>query len=364
MSGIEEHALYWRGREYTNRPNVGARMPGTGGGRSLVLSGHVDTVPVGAQRWTRDPFGGQVEGNRLYGRGSNDMKGGVATNLFIVEALTDLGIRLAGDLIFESVVDEEFGGVNGTLAGRLRGFNGDAAIISEPSALRVCPAQRGGRLVHITFGAANEGILGPAQGSAIEQLRVFLNAVEDFQERRRRSAPVHPLYRHVANPVPAAVTRIHTAVMGTSEPTNIPSTCQVEFFWQAMPGESRKTIDAEFYAWLDALIGANRDVFPSRPRIEFPIRWLPGSAIDAGEALVQELASSAAEILGAAPPVQGIEAPCDMYVFHEFGIPAVLWGARGGNTHNPDEYVEIDSLIDAASVLLAFVCGWCGVESK
>ena len=105
------------------------------------------------------------------------MKAGIASNLFVVETLSELGIELAGDLTFESVVDEEFGGVNGTLAGRLMGYNGDAAILSEPTSTRVCPAQRGGRTVHITFAAPNGGILAPARGSDVtEQLRLFLNA--------------------------------------------------------------------------------------------------------------------------------------------------------------------------------------------
>ena len=129
VPGIHDHTLYWPGRDYSQRPNLGARLAGAGQGRSLVLSGHVDTVPIGAEPWTRRPFGGEIEGNRLYGRGSNDMKAGVATNLFVIEALRELDIRLNGDLVFESVVDEEFGGCNGTLAGRLMGFNGDAAII-------------------------------------------------------------------------------------------------------------------------------------------------------------------------------------------------------------------------------------------
>src|ERR1051325_1881836 len=135
--------MFWPGRHYSHRPNVGAVRKGTGGGRSLVLSGHIDPVPAGSGPWTRLPFGGAVEGNRLYGRGSNDMKAGVASNLFVAEALSMLGVQLAGDLPFESVVDEEFGGVNGTLAGRLMGFNADAAVISEPTALRISPAQRG-----------------------------------------------------------------------------------------------------------------------------------------------------------------------------------------------------------------------------
>src|SRR5579872_645814 len=158
VKGLQEHPLFWPGREYGNRPNVDARRKGKGGGRSLVLTGHIDTVPRGTQPWTRDAFGGEVEGNKLYGRGSNDMKGGVGTSLFVLEAIEKLGIQLKGDLIIETVSDEEFGGVNGTLAGRVRGYNADAAIITEPSFLRICPAQRGGRTVHIKLSSTG-GVL-------------------------------------------------------------------------------------------------------------------------------------------------------------------------------------------------------------
>jgi acetylornithine deacetylase len=354
--GIVEHPMYWPGRQYAGRPNLAARIPGAGGGRSLILSGHIDTVPAGAEPWTRDPFGAAIEGNRLYGRGSNDMKAGVATNLFVAETLAEMGIRLAGDLTVETVVDEEFGGVNGTLAGRLMGCTADAAIISEPSFLRICPAQRGGRTVHLTFSAPNEGILGGSPAAkVIEQLRSFLNSVETFAQQRRAGVRVHPLYAHLKDPVPVSVTRVFTAPWGTSEPTNTPGKCRVELFWQAMPGESVDDIDREFFAWLDTL--------PVRPVVEHPIRWLPGSALAENHTLVAELAQAAEPVLGSIPPVQGIEGPCDMYVFHEFGIPTVLWGARGGNTHNPDEYVEIDSVERAAAVLLSFVCRWCGMAS-
>ncbi|MCZ2154138.1 MAG: M20/M25/M40 family metallo-hydrolase [Bryobacterales bacterium] len=158
--GILDHPLYWPGRKYEKRPNVAGVKKGSGGGRSLLLSGHIDTVPPGELPWKYPPFEGRVEGGRLYGRGSVDMKCGIATNLFVAEALANTETSLAGDLTIESVVDEEFGGVNGTLAGRLMGYRAEAAIISEPSFLRVCPAQRGGRTVDIFFHAPNEGVLG------------------------------------------------------------------------------------------------------------------------------------------------------------------------------------------------------------
>ncbi|MBI3681750.1 MAG: M20/M25/M40 family metallo-hydrolase [Acidobacteria bacterium] len=361
VPALTSHPLYWPGRDYTGRPNLGARRSGTGGGRSLLLSGHVDTVPRGTEPWTRDPFGGEIEGNRLYGRGANDMKGGVATSLFVVEAIAKLGLELEGDLVFETVVDEEFGGSNGTLAGRLAGFNADAAILPEPSFLRICPAQRGGRTAHITLRAPG-GVLteGKFPTGVLEQVRYFLTKLQDFAAARCARVRVNQFYKHHPDPVPVSVTKIFTGPWGPTEPITIPEVCQLEIYWQTMPGEVQQEVEREFFEWLEAITAAAPELFAAKPQVEFPIRWLPGSFIPASEPIVTELTSCAAEVLGRQPPVVGIEGPCDMYIFHEFGIPAVLWGPRGGNTHAADEYLELDSAVAAAKTLLLFVCRWCG----
>lgn len=364
VKGLREHALYWPGREYAGRPNVAGRLKGTGRGRSLILSGHMDTVPRGTQPWTRDPFGAEIEGGRLYGRGSNDMKAGVAIHLFVARALAALGVPLRGDLIVETVVDEEFGGVNGTLAGRLRGYRADAAIIGEPSFLRICPSQRGGHTAHITFHTANGGILadGMAQGIAA-QVGQFLVALAEFTELRRRAAPAHPSYRHLRDPAPVSVLKIHTGPWGMTEPMATADTCRVELYWQSMPGEDPAEVAAQFTNWLNGLCRSRPELYGAAPVVEYPIRTLPGSSIAHDAPLVSELAACAAEALGRPPEVAGIEGPCDMFVFQqEFGIPAVSWGPRGGNTHMADEYVEIDSVIDAAKALLLFVHRWCNLE--
>jgi acetylornithine deacetylase len=287
----------------------------------------------------------------------------VASNLFVLQALHELGIDLKGDLSFETVVDEEFGGVNGTLAGRVMGYNADAAIISEASFLRVCLAQRGGRTAHITLRATG-GILpeGDYPVGVVEQLRVLLNRIPDFAAQRKVSAEVHPCYASTADPVPVTVLKVSTGPFTMKEPMGIPEVCQIELFWQAMPGETQPDIEAEFHAWLDGVVESAPGVFPFKPSVEFPLRWLPGCALEKTEPLVVELAACAEQVLGRPSRIEGIEGPCDMYVFHEFGIPAVLWGARGGNTHGADEYVEIDSLVESTAALLVFVCRWCGVR--
>jgi len=96
------------------------------------------------------------------------------------------------------------------------------------------------------------------------------------------------------------------------------------------------------------------------PTVHHPIRWLPGAALAPDAPLPGEFAAAVRAATGRAPAVQGIEGPCDLFVFPAFGIPALLWGPSGGNAHMPDEYVEIDSLVTATTALLHFVCSWCG----
>jgi acetylornithine deacetylase len=141
----------------------------------------------------------------------------------------------------------------------------------------------------------------------------------------------------------------------------VPETARVEIYWQMMPGERQNAIEKEFHSWIDSLVESAPELFEHKPEVLFHLRWLPGSSIAAAEPLVTGLSACAERVLGKKPPVCGIEGPCDLFVFHEFGIPAVLWGPRGGNIHAADEYVEIDSLVSAAEALLLFAVQWCGI---
>jgi acetylornithine deacetylase len=366
VPGLLTHPAFHPGRDYNGRPNMSAVWRGTGGGRSLLLSGHIDTVPRGSEPWSRDPFGAEIEGNRMYGLGSNDMKGGVGAMVGAVEALLQAGIRLRGDVRIETIVDEEFGGVTGTLAGRVRGPAPDAAIICEPSQTVICPAHVGGRTAHITLRAGGTGILyeGAPPARAIDQLQYLLANLNRFAEKRKKTAPPHPLYEASQDPVPVWVTKVYAGGWGTREPITIPNSCRIELYWQTMPGEEQEAVEKEFFEWLDSVVNASPHLFPIRPEVQFPIQWLPGSAIDAGHELVSGLSETFHAATGTPAQVQGIGGPCDMFVFHQhFGVPAVLFGPKGGNTHAPDEWVDLDSVFLTTQVLARFICDWCGIEA-
>jgi acetylornithine deacetylase len=143
----------------------------------------------------------------------------------------------------------------------------------------------------------------------------------------------------------------------------MPAACRIELYWQAMPGEQKEDIDREFFRWFDETVSARPELFPVKPEIAFPIVWLPGSALDVRHELVAGLFETFRRVAGTEPQVRGIGGPCDLFVFHQpFNTAAVLFGPRGGNTHAPDEWVDLDSALTAVEVLARFVCCWCGVN--
>ncbi len=363
VPGLASHPEYWPGRTYTNRPNVNAVLKG-GEGRSLILSGHIDTVPADTPvEWRHPPFGAQMDDGRLFGRGAWDMKAGVAMNLTVLRAIRALGARLHGSLVFETVVDEEFGGVNGTLAARLRGYHADAAVIGEPTSLRICPAQRGGRTLHILLHGGG-GILGPGRraGAVVDQLSHILARLPEFARRREQRVVVDPYYRDSAEPFAVWVTNIATGRWGWTQPITVPERCRIEIYWQTMPEETHADVLAEFRGWWNEILGERPDLFAVKPEVELPMRWLPGCSIPPDTPLLTEFAEAAASA-GVATGLEGLDAPSDMYIFQKcFNIPAMMWGPSGANAHQADEFVDIASLFEATRVLLHFVSRWCGLE--
>ena len=264
---LQSHAEYWPGRNYAGRPNVNAVLKGTGGGRSLVLSGHIDTVPADTPMdWQHPPFSAHIENGRLYGRGAWDMKAGIAMNLTILRAMRLLGLRLRGDICFETVVDEEYGGVNGTLAARLRGYHSDAAVITESTSMRICPAQRGGRTLHIQL-RGRGGILGSdaTASRVVEQLGYLLSRLPEFAVRRSRRVPIDPYYSSCPEPFAVWVTNIATGRWGWTQPITVPDQCRLELYWQSMPSETREEVELEFYQWWNEILDDRTDLFPERP---------------------------------------------------------------------------------------------------
>lgn len=343
VSGAVDHPSWWPGRDYAERPNVTARLPGRGGGRSLLFSGHVDVVPaLGAG--VHGYWDGVVEDGRLYGRGALDMKGAIACYLHALRCVIERGSPLAGDLLVETTVDEEFGGANGTLACRLRGYSADGAVLGEPTGLRACHATRGGiqyRLEAVgeqggmDFGSAAQ----PHALPALARAAVALAAAEGD-----RGAPIYQFLLRAGEELP----------WGTAEGT--PTTGVLEFWAEVLPGVSRDQLDAELRAIIEPAAGGGVTL-----RWEQRTRFLPALTGDPDAPIVVAMRAALGPP-GASPHTAPFACDGFMFAFGAHpGTPVVVCGPGGANPHAPDEYVTVDDLHALAAAYVRLALGWCGV---
>lgn len=366
VRGIESHPAFFNSREYVDRPNVVGRTRGRGG-RSLILGGHIDTVAIGRQSWHHNPFGGMVEDGKLYGRGALDMKGGVAAAIIAVKCLQDVGFR--GKLIVESVVDEEFAGANGTLACLLRGYEADAAIISEPTYLRIYPAHRGLRMAHITIRA--KGGVPFTSGNLINPVfkaAKFIDALSEFERNRQiraKETPLYPLYSKYEKPAPLMVTKVKAGDLDPTTPLIMPDECFLELFWETMPREKKENVEKEFANFVEEILKGDEWLKNNPPRVDYWLRWLPGSGIEPSHPIVKTLSKYCQRCTGRESEIVGAPFPSDLFMFNLYSrTPAVAFGPGGGNAHANDEFVCIEDLITTTKVLALTAASWCSGEIK
>jgi acetylornithine deacetylase len=345
---------------FADRPNVVGVWRGAGDGRSLILNGHIDTVEVGdPDLWSVPPLAGVVDGNRLYGRGSCDMKGGIVANLFALSAVRRAGFVPMGDVIIESTISEEDGGA-GALAAILRGYVADAALISEPTNLAIVPAQGGSLMFRLQVpGQSAHACVRDEGVSAIENFAYVHRGLLAFEARRNREI-THPLYTPIVNKVP-----INIGVMrGGSWASSVPDWVFAEGRAGLVPGETLEGCKQELAAEVAALADADPWLRDHPPMLT----WLPGQFAAADVAVnapvVVTLAAAVASVLGVPAAIEAVTYGADMRHFVHVGeIPCVMFGAGDVRlAHAPDESMPLDDLRLAVTATALFIADWCGVE--
>lgn len=349
-------------RHYAGRKNLIARVPGTGRGRRLLFNGHMDTVPPGRDPWTDGPWSGAIRNGRLYGRGSFDMKGGLAAQFGVACALRKAGVRLGGDVLCESVVDEEWGGGGGTLAARLRGDNADACVIPEGTQLVVALATRGGVVVDLVCEAGDPTAYFSTDEVVSPAIPVgrLLGWVDGWVERRRQ-IPRGEAYASFPDPAPVQVLAVEANTTARELPYSVPLTATVRMYFQFLPYEEPVEVMTEVRASLDRFCADDPffRVYPPqwKPAFDPPLK---GHELAPTHPWSRCFIECATESLGRRPEVTAAPYPCDAFLAHrEFGIPTLLFGPCGGGAHNADEYVEIRSMFDTAASLLTSALVWC-----
>jgi acetylornithine deacetylase len=336
-----------------------ARFRGAGGGRSLLLNGHVDVVSVEPRAaWTADPFGGELRDGAVHGRGACDMKGGVAAMVMAAETLAELGLRLRGDLIVNTVSEEETTGAGGLATART--LRADAAIVPEPTRLAVCVACRGSLLAAVEVeGRAGHAGLPPrdhAEGgavNAVEKAALVLDAIRRLNEDWA-ARPPHP-HLSAAHCVP-------TAIHGGEWMVSYPASCRIECHFEFLPGEDAWGAGArrEFEDRIAGVAAADPWLREHPPRVEWLLGGVPSAAIDADEPIVRTL-------LGVRP---GAPAGFDNWsdaatLIGEGGIPAVNFGPGDLRlAHTAREHVPVAELVACAQGIALTATRFCGVATE
>lgn len=343
--------------EFSGSPNVVGVWKGTGQGRSIILNGHVDVVPEGdIEKWEDDPYSGKIKDGKMYGRGTTDMKGGNVSLLLAIQAIQALGIRLKGDIIYQSVVEEESGGA-GTLAAILRGYKADAAIIPEPTNMKIFPKQQGSMWfrIHVKGQSAHGGTRYEGV-SAIEKSMHVVNHILGL-EKVRNERVADPLYASIPIPFPINIGKI----LGGDWPSSVADLVQIEGRMGVSPEETMEEAKREMETWLEDLKVIDPWFEKHPPILEwFGARWLPGS-IDLGHGLMNTLVSKFRDVVGEEPVIEASPWGTDGGLLTGVGdTPSIVFGPGVTEmAHFSNEYIELDKVFIAAEIIALTLLEWC-----
>lgn len=344
-------------KDFNGNPNVVAVLKGTGDGRSLILNGHIDVVPVGdEQNWKRDPFSGHIEAGKLYGRGSTDMKGGTVALLLAMEAIIQSGIHLKGDVIFQSVIEEESGGA-GTLAAVLKGYRADGAIIPEPTNMKIFPKQQGSMWfrIHVKGKSAHGGTRYEGV-SAIEKSMMVVQRLAEL-EKERNQRITDPLYEKIPIPIPINVGKLKSG----DWPSSVPDEAVIEGRMGVAPDEMMESAQKEMENCLAQLSKYDSWFLENPPLVEwFGARWLPGN-IEEGHPLQKVLSESFRDVKKEDPIIEASPWGTDGGILSNVGnIPVVIFGP--GITelaHDANEHIVLEEMLQASEIIALTIMRWC-----
>ena len=346
-----EHVEPMRGRVNT----LGV-LRGAGGGAGLLWNGHIDTVPLGnLDNWTVDPLGGEVKDGRVWGRGSGDMKGAVASAMTAVKALQDAGVRLRGDLHIHAVADEEFFGRYGTQhlceKGYVRGV--EAAIVGEASTrdgrIMARPAVRGRTLVNIRVKGKSAHSSRPQMGvNAVLKMSKVLLAIDGAEFR----FPRHGL-------LPDPTIAPGTTIRGGTKDNMVPEDCEAVCDVRTVPGMSPEGVVEDIRAIVRVLASRDPDLHAT---VTAPLSK-PPSEIPVTHPLYRAAAEATVKAVGYELEPLGAEGSNDTsHITNIAGVPAMAFGPGGGNAHAPDEWADIRTHLDFAKIYGLMMMSLCGVQ--
>jgi len=344
---------------------VGTHRARTGRGRSLILNGHIDVVPAGpADMWDSPPFEPRVADGWLYGRGGGDMKAGLTSNLFALDALAACGLAPAGDVFYQSVVEEECTG-NGALACLARGYTADAALIPEPFAEKLVMAQLGVIWFQVHLKGLPTHVAYAGTGSnAIEAAIPLIQALHEMEHRWNAAGHRPADYAHMDHALNLNVGRIE----GGDWTSSVPAWCVFDVRMGLFPGQSIDAAKSEIEQVILKAAQGNAFLRDSLPEIVYHGFHAEGYALSQdGSARAADAISALDrahhDITGDTLTRTAITATTDARFFGLYAdTPALVYGPRAEAIHGFNERVDLDSLRRVTKATAMFIADWCGTQ--
>ena len=344
------------------RPNViGLHPPKSRGSKCLMFEGHTDVVTEGdASQWEHDPFGGEIVGSRLYGRGSADMKGGLVAAMMATKAIVEAGIELKGAILIGALADEEGGMIGAKHFARSRWAKEvTAAVICEPEDNCICIAQKGVMWVKLsTKGKMAHGCMPHTGVNPILQMARLLSSLKELEAEEIARYGRHPLLG-CTSITPTAV-RAPVEGQGEEQANVIPACCRATLDIRLVPGQSPEEVVGRIRQIFDRLreedetFNADLEVIEARPP----------TATSEEEPIVVALSQAYRDLTGKEPIYGGVPGSTDGTILNRWaGIPIVTCGP--GNTeipHQVNEYLDINQLIEATRLYALTAIRYLGIE--
>ena len=339
---------------------VGIHHPKEEKGRSLILQHHLDVVPVGpVDMWEYDPYGGEIVGDRLYGRGSGDMKAGAGANVFALEALKRIGLQPAATVYLQSVVEEESTG-NGALQTFLRGYTADACLIPEPEENKLVRACGGVLWFEIEVRGIPVHVREMGEGAnAIDAAYRVITALREIETKWNAEKANHPGFQDEHKPINMNIGIIEGGDWGSS----VPAWCRFQVRISIYPGQKAQDKLREITDHISSFARGDRFLAQNPPRVTQNGFNAEGYYLEPGSEAETVLGRAHEAAFGV--PLESFTTPAylDARVYALYNrIPTLCYGPVSRNIHGFDEYVSLESLRSVTKSMALFIAEWCGTE--
>ena len=359
LATLSQHPAYIpaEGRDFTDRSNVVGTYRGNSEARSLLFNGHVDTIPWSpVSDWQFDPLCGELRDGHILGRGSSDMKGGLAAMTMALETLLDIDLRPLGSVILEYVIDEEVSGL-GTLACVVRGYRADAGISLETSDLHVQTACIGRLWFVIEVNGKPAGISRRWEAvSALDKGYKIAKAIEDLESMRIGSL-THPLFPDNRGALPCAVGRFEAG----SYPSATPDRAILRGSMGLMPQEDLAQVQDDFRAFIHDVSRLDPWLMDNPPKVRFEGLIAEGAEIPQSHPIVTTVGESFQHVTGSEPVFSGRMGAADTRFLIRHGeTPSVIFGPGvTAQMHATNECIPLENVLVATKTLALAIHAWC-----